>query len=120
MEFNDFLVKKISLLVSLAGIILLLFLAFMEEPLEISPGEIDESWLDKRVISQGKVGERFFANDTLFFSLGGEGGLRVVVFSPTVRELAGVRENEFVRIRGVVKKYKGQLEIIAEEVESVD
>ncbi len=119
MEFNDFLVKKVSLLVSLAGIILLLFLVFMEEPLEISPGEIDESWLNKRVISEGVIGGRFFSKDTLFFSLGGEGGLKVVVFSPTVRELGEIRDNELVKVRGVVKKYKGQLEIIAEEVETI-
>lgn len=119
MEFNDFLVKKISLLVSLAGIILLLFLVFMEEPLEISPGEIDESWISKKVISQGMVGKRFFAKNTLFFSLGEGDGLRVVVFSPTIRELVEIRDNELVKVRGVVKKYKGQLEIIAEEVEIV-
>jgi len=120
MEFNDRLVRKISVLVSVIGIASLLFLVLIEEPLKISVSEIDDSFLDKRVVSEGIAKERYFAKNTLFFSLFDEGSIKVVYFSPSIKTIGTIRENVKLRVKGVVKSYKGQLEIVAEEIELID
>ena len=107
---------KISFIISLTGILLLLFLANFLEPKEISIGEIDNKMLNKKVRIQGEI---FRVEDKETF-------LILSVSDPTgkIDVLCNCKNsidlNQNILAIGKIKEYKEYLQIQADKIIKVE
>lgn len=104
---------KICLAWSLIGILVLIGFALFTEPKVVKISELSES-LGKTVIIQGDVLKASYTEKTSFLDVQDESGkVSVVIFAkPENKTFKG----DIVQVKGAVKLYKGDLEIVADEV----
>lgn len=83
------------------------------EPVDIS--DIEKSWSGKSLMVQGEIAEVRTSSGHLFFNLKqGKDSIKVVKFDSQSSYSNGDRVN----VTGHVEIYKGELEIVAKEIES--
>lgn len=119
MPLNDFAVRRIALLLSVLGVCLLLFLNEIDKPMQLSVGEISKEHLSKKIITIGTVQRRFYTKNTLLFELWGDAKISAVLFAPNNDELAAIENDVTVVVEGIVKEYRGRLEVVVEKVRRV-
>jgi aspartyl/asparaginyl-tRNA synthetase len=116
MEFNDCFLARISFILCFTGIFLILILSSLNEPKKIDLSEVSSERIGERVLLKGFVKSSFLIKGVLIFWLEGkENKVKAVIFSPTKKELDSLRKGALVEVIGVIKKYRGELEIEVEK-----
>ena len=118
--FSDDSLKNLSLLLSVVGIIGMLVIASVTEPIEVSLGEISEEFIGKYVRTSGKVEKlRFHEDGHVFLTLAsGNSKLKLVIFANVAKKLP-INELEVgreIEVMGRVSEYRGELEIVVENL----
>ncbi|MBI2598004.1 MAG: OB-fold nucleic acid binding domain-containing protein [Candidatus Diapherotrites archaeon] len=119
MQLNDFALRKISLAVSCAGILVLFALSNFFGPKETAIENISTQMLEKEVSVKGIAKNVRLSKNTLLFEILDPTKISAVKFSPTKQELGLVKENEFLEFVGTVKKYNGRLEVVVKSVKKI-
>ncbi|MFB6245890.1 MAG: OB-fold nucleic acid binding domain-containing protein [Candidatus Nanohaloarchaea archaeon] len=102
-----------SLLLGVVGLALIYTSSIYIEPEKATVEEIRPSWIGKNVIVQGKVTESFRSNETLSMKINDSTGtIKVVQFDSEKAPKPG----ETVEADGVVKMYRGKMELVAEKI----
>jgi len=109
---QDKVLLKLCLLWALVGIFLLILIANFTQPPEIKAIQMEDN-LDKIVLVKGIV-TQITPRDTVTFIdvKDSTGEIKVVLFD----KLNSVNQKECIQVRGRVELYKGELEIIADEI----
>ena len=111
MKDNTFL--KLALGWALIGIFLLMLTAVYTEPETVSVIDL-ENYLGKTVVVKGVVGNTNYKEKVSFIELEDDSGLiNVVAFDDLPKK---VYKKDEVAVKGEVKLYKGELEIIVREI----
>lgn len=106
-------IKRITLVLSLLGLVSLCFISDYSEPEEIYIINAEKN-IDRKVILSGEI-ENFVSRNTVtFFDLkDNTGKIKVVSFEDIYR----VKKCSYAKVTGDISLYKGDLEIIAEKIE---
>lgn len=104
---------KICLAWSCIGILILIGFALFTEPKPVKISELNEK-IGKTIIIQGEVLKASYKEKASFLDVAdGSGNISVVLFAkPENKTIQG----DVVQVKGIVKLYKGDLEIVADEV----
>ncbi len=104
-------VLAVSLAVSTAGLILLIFLVLTKPPLPISA--ITPEDIGSRVHVTGTAKDLYRNPDGhVFFTLSGEADIKVVVFKDLAAKNGCLSPGKRIILRGAVEEYMGELEVI--------
>lgn len=111
---------KLCLLFSVIGLVSLFLITQFEEVENIPIGKIDESHMGQMVKVNGEVTDKYVSKDGhLFFDLTENGNnIKIVLFNNKLNDL-GLKPEEIkgkIGIIGIVKKYKGEMEILPEKI----
>lgn len=117
---REYWLNRIALICGIIGTIIVFYYSLLVKPIPLSIGEINESIMEKRVEINGRVDWRYEKNSVLLFNLFDGNRVKVVKFQPSAGEKFLVQKNSFLKVVGRVQEYKGELEIVAEEIESND
>ena len=104
---------KIAVLCSMAGILVLFLIS---DGLEINQEElwkISEEKIDSTVVVKGKIIDLFENNKSMIFEIESKEVISVVLFKENPVKL---NRGDYVEVRGVVREYKNDVEIIGDEV----
>ncbi|MCX8158301.1 MAG: OB-fold nucleic acid binding domain-containing protein [Candidatus Diapherotrites archaeon] len=116
-DISDYKIRKIALLFSIFGILFLIhFFEGNNITTELRISDINKNFIDKKISVKGIVSWAKLSKGILFFELQDKGNIYCLIFYPTVDEISLVKKGNSLKIKGVVKEYKGNLEIIVEEV----
>jgi len=119
---SDSQLFKLSLSLSIIGIILLFFVVeYIIFPSNVKISEIDQSYLGKDVIVTGKVVSYTSKNKNYFITLEDDKEIKLVMFERDAKNtiINEIKENEKVMVKGEVNDYRGELEIIIKDIERV-
>lgn len=108
---------KVALICSIIGIFIIFVFANRLEPSLINISEISSSLVDQSVKVQGKIVSIKNSPSVLIFDVKDDtGSVKVVVFDKKNLDL---NKNQLVEVLGVVKEYKGSLEVEAKNIKAV-
>jgi len=115
---NDKDLRNICLVLSVIGLVVL-FVGVQFTNVKTNIGNIDKSYIGRVVFIRGNVTSNYYKNGNLFLTVKDDTGeIKVVAFENTVKKLnINPKINGYIEIKGNVKEYKGELEIIAERLE---
>ena len=107
--------KKRCLIISLTGILLLLFISNFAEPKTMEISSINEKNLNQQVKITGQViSKNNYTNNFTVLNLEDKTGkIQVICSCPNIKQ------NQTLEIIGAVEKYKDDLQINAEEIRGV-
>ena len=112
---QDKVLLKLSLLWALVGLFLLLLIANFTQPPEIKAIQLEDN-LDKIVLVEGEVMNIIPRDTVTFIDLQDSSGkIRVVLFD----KLNSINQGDKIQVRGRVELYKGELEVIADEIKLI-
>ena len=120
MQLNDLLIRRLCFLLSIAGLSSVFFLSAIQEPLTIKLSEINDSQLSDNISTKGFVSWSRINKGILFFEIRDIEEMKCVIFTPTTEQLTLVKKGAFVQVSGRLELYEGELEIIVEEVLSIE
>lgn len=110
---KDSALLKIALIWSLIGIFILLLVAVYTEPREIAISELDKH-IDEVVVVSGFIDYVNYKEKISFIDLRGySGDIQIVVFDDMNKSIS---IGDQIAVKGKVSLYKGDLEIIADEI----
>lgn len=113
---NEKNLLKVALTCSIIGVFIIFIFADRLEPSLMGIAEVSESLLDQSVKIQGEiVSVRVTSSVSMFDVKDGSGSIKVVAFD----EGSGFSKGQLVEVLGVVKEYKGILEIEAKKISSI-
>lgn len=108
---------KVALICSIIGIFIIFIFADNLEPSLINISEISSSLIDQSVTVQGKIVSIKSSPSILIFDVKDDtGSIKVVAFDEKNSDL---NKDQLVEILGIVKEYKGFLEIEARKIKAV-
>lgn len=108
---------KVALLCSLIGIFLILIISEKLNLPELDISSINESHLEKYVRIKGEITRKSDASSLLILNVqDSTGNITVIAFKEDEMLL---NKGDFVEIDGIVKKYRGQLEIDAKRIKVI-
>lgn len=114
---------RISLAIFAALGTISLFLAdSIAMPESVTVQEAKELPIGKKISVQGKATNTFIVKNTLFFTLTDNFGntIKIVKFFPNPKDTLLANETGFVIVIGTTQLYKGEEEIIAQEVKKIE
>ena len=104
---------KIALAWSIIGIFLLILIANYTAPPELNIIELGEN-MGKTVVVDGIVDKTTYKKEVSFIDLkDSTGKITVVLFDNPAKK---VYANDEIKVKGKISEYKGELEIIADEI----
>ena len=104
---------KIALIWSLIGLFILIAIALFTKPPELAISEL-EHHMDATVVVRGFVEDASYKETVSFIELSDETGeIQIVIFEDLEKR---VYEKDQIAVQGKVSMYKGELEIIADEI----
>ena len=104
---------KIALIWTLIGIFILIAVAIFTEPPELTISELSQH-MGKNIVVRGFVEDASYKEKVSFIDLADETGtIPVVIFEKLDKR---VYAGDQIAVRGRVAEYKGELEVIAEEI----
>lgn len=117
-------IRKLSLALSVLGLVGLGLLSTFISPIEAELSDITEELLGKHVTVRGQVKSlRWSAEGHVFLTLGSEDArVKVVVFSSTAKKINALSELEvgsYIIVKGKVSEYKGEVEIVADDIKKL-
>lgn len=107
---------KISLIVSMIGILILLFLSNFLEPKSISISEIDDSMINKKVKVQGEILKITDKKSFLIISLEDKTG-KIDVLCECKNNF---QNNQKISVYGTIKEYQKSLQIQADKIIKIE
>lgn len=108
---------KVALICSVIGIFIIFLFADRLEPSLISISDISDSLLDRDVRIQGKISSIKESSSVLILEVKDDSSaIKVVAFD---NDYSNFKKNQSVEILGVVKEYKGVLEIESKQIISI-
>jgi len=113
---DDKTLVRISLIWSLIGILVLIAISLFAKPPTVSISAL-EDYLGKEVVIEGLVGDTTYQEDFSFIELKSKYD-KVTVFAFENLDKK-VYKNDEIRVKGKVQTYKGELEIIANEISCI-
>lgn len=116
---SDKTIFRMSAALAAAGIVALAVLAFVWEPQRLSPDEVNAAMAGGIVEVNGTITSISSSEGHVFMSMG---GLRVVMFEKQAKHnpwVYDMKKGDVVGVSGKVAIYKGEVEIIAEEIKNV-
>lgn len=102
---------KVSLIVSLLGILLLLFIV---QKIDVSPSiisQIDQNTAGSTATITGIVSEVTTSNKTVIFNVAQLDKMMVVVF-----DNISLQKGDYVEVTGKIQEYNGKPELIADKI----
>jgi len=117
---REFQLNRVALACGLAGTLVLFYYSLLVMPEAVRIGEISAAMEGKRVEVEARVDWRHEKNNVLLFTLDDGNQIKAVRFGASAQEKFLVSKNAFLKVAGRVQKYRGELEIIAEQVELLD
>ena len=121
---NENMVKKISLVLSISGLIFLFYVTSNMQPQNyVKLSEIDRNYIGLTVNVKGFVDDFNFNNGHLFLTLKDETGqLKVVIWNETMNYLGDSFKNKIERgviivMKGKISEYGNEVEIIPDKNE---
>lgn len=111
MRYRD--LYKISLVMAVIGLSMMYASSLYIQIEEVNVSEIERSWQGKNVIVQGEAVNVTESEGHLFFDLKDEESSILIVDFDSIKE---VSEGEKVEVTGKVEIYRGEIEIIAEQI----
>jgi DNA/RNA endonuclease YhcR with UshA esterase domain len=105
---------KVSLIISLAGVFLLLLLSNILEPKHISIGEINDMLIDKKVKVQGEIFNIKSYKDSNFEVISIKDNTGKIDI--TLNEILNITNTQKIIVTGTVQEYKGYLQIQADKI----
>ena len=119
MLLTDLVIRKISIGISIIGIVALLLFSAHFEPKEVLIENISQDQIGQEVVVKGIVKSVFFTKNTLLFEIFDSKKIKAVKFSPSAKEFELIKESNFLEITGKIQKYRGELEIVVKEVKKL-
>lgn len=121
---DDKALMKISLIISLIGVVALFLFVQFVEPAKTAVSRIDDSMLGQNVELSGRI-ESFSAKDgNIFFILNDNTGkIKVVMFERDARRTTDVyalADQMNVSVTGKISLYRSEFEIIASTIKVID
>tara|TARA_Y100000310_G_C20218170_1_gene594517 strand:+ start:86 stop:448 length:363 start_codon:yes stop_codon:yes gene_type:complete len=120
MEISSEKLKAMSLGIGIVGTVGLLIWSLVTAPMEIQIEDISKQHIGRKVEVSGLVNKIHSGQKFVRFLLQQQGNIPIVIFDPDLQARVLLEKKRLVRVSGTVTEYKGNLEIIAEEVELVD
>jgi len=117
---REYWLNRIALACGIAGALVLLYFSLVIGPVELGIKEIDSEMEGQRVTVQGRVDWRTETSGTLIFTLNDGAKIKVVKFNSSEDEQRNVFGGSFVKVIGRVERYRGEIEIVAEQVSASD
>jgi aspartyl/asparaginyl-tRNA synthetase len=120
---DDKTLMKISLVISIIGLVALFAVTQAIEPKAVEIRRIDDTMIGQTVEVAGKI-DSFSAKDgNVFILLNGTGDtIKVVMFERDARSQGDVydlKENYMVSVVGKVALYRTELEIVADSIKAI-
>ena len=107
---------KLSLTISIIGIVALFFILEAIEPKHVSISEINNEMIGQHVTVKGVANNVYNNEGTLFLSLtDGNQNIKVIMFQSS----SEVNENDTIEVIGKLALYKNELEIIASGIKKL-
>ncbi|GEM_PF-2762505 len=106
--------------IAIFGMVSLVLLEQIFAPQKIQISEINDSLEGKKIIAIGQAKNSFARENTLFFDLENNGKIKAVKFSPSKEEIILANENRFLQVTARVQKFRGNLELIVQEMKKID
>lgn len=105
---------RYAVLLSITGLALIHLSSSYLTPEEVKTDEIKPGWIGKKVVLNGEVTEKSRFNETLIFTLkDSEGRIKVAEFKSD----SNISKGENITVKGTVKIYQGDMEIVADRIE---
>lgn len=108
--------QKSLLALTLAGILLLLFLSRIIEPKEIAISDITKDYLDKKVKISAKITDSLTFDDTDFKLLTMEDSSGKITVTLNTNIIFESDETKYYEVTGKVQTYQEELQINAEKI----
>ena len=105
--------KWISLIISVAGMIILSYSANTYTPEEIHIKDIDESIQGQYVLVCGNIIDYRVSGRNTFMQIKDSYGSIDVIF---FEEIDSIKKNNYVCIKGIIEIYKGKIEILGKSI----
>ncbi len=105
--------KKISLMISIIGMIILLYSADTYYPEQKNINDIDESLQGQYILICGIVKDLRQAGSNTFIQIKDKDGSIDVVF---FEKIDSIKDNSNICIKGIVGIYKGKVEILGKSI----
>lgn len=104
---------RYAVLLSIVGLVLIHLSSTYVTAEEAETDELKPGWIGKKVVVNGTATEVSRFNETLIFTLkDSEGAVKVAEF----RSDSDVSNGEKVEVKGTVKIYRGNMEIVADSI----
>lgn len=120
---SDKKLTYISLLVSVAGLIMLVLITTSIEPKEIAISQISGELSGQDVDVRGIVISVFSENGNIHLMLGDSAKIRVVMFSSDAEKqpwVYDIQKGDRISVIGKVQIYRNELEILAKTMKAAD
>lgn len=114
------MLNRMALFCALVGIFLLFAYANLESPRPIKISDISERHIDTKVTVKGVVAFSKTSGSALLFAIDDGAKINCVFFKPGTEEKIIIQKGNYVEVDGKVKRYKDNLEIVAEKVRLLD
>lgn len=125
---EDYIIFKIALVTSVLGLLGMIFFAEQINPREVKIKDINRGMLDEDVSLEGVVLEvkQSSKSNTFFLDImDGTGKISLIIFDSNVQELQKANLNipalinRRVKVTGKVSEYKGKIELILDDADSL-
>lgn len=104
---------KISLAISIIGILILLILANNTEPVNLKINQITNNYLDKKIQTQGKITSiRTYKDSNFQITTINDSTGKIDITS----EITSLTKNQTISVIGTIKEYKNNLQIQADKI----
>lgn len=115
---------KLCLICSVIGLVALFFGVQLKEAKAIEISEINKEKIGEEVIVEGRVTNKYYNGEHLFFDLEGDKEkIDVVIFQDDIEkgniEPEKIKESDKIRVTGKIEIYNGELEIIGNRVTKI-
>lgn len=121
MRIDERLLSRLCVALSIAGMAAIFIITSVQQPEKAAISSLDANDVGKLAQIEGVISNiELTSEGHLFFSLVGDGEIRVVLFKPDLAAL-GLSPEVFIEgrsavVTGLVKQYRGELEIMPKEV----
>lgn len=109
---SDSSLKKLSLVISLIGIVALFLFTQFVEPKRVSISEITDEMIGQRMLVNGTVKSLSEKGSNTFFTIDDGAQIKAVIFNKKFE----LSENQDILAIGRIELYRNELEIIIEEI----
>lgn len=119
-EFSDANIAKIALIVSVLGLLLVVFALERQKPIETSISGILQGQAMQKASVNAKILGAYTAKNALLLQLYDGNKISAVRFNPSEGERRIAKKGNFVRVVGSIGQYQGNPEIIIEKIELIE